>query len=206
MGIFDQLTAKPWLDEGEVPEGLGQVAARRGAIPQFALKLFLAVATVLFTLFFVTYFERLIYSDWRPMPEPWLLWLNTAILVAGSIGMQRAWKSADEGDMAPVRTGLAIGGGCAVAFLVGQSLVWQNLMSLGYYATTNPANAFFYVMTVLHALHVLGGCVAWVRTAGAVWQQDSEIANVRVSVEMCAIYWHFLLVIWGTMFALLLLT
>ena len=206
MGIFDQLTAKPWLDEGEVPEGVGQVAARTGAIPQFALKVFLAVATVLFTLFFVTYLERLIYSDWRPMPEPWLLWLNTAILVAGSIGMQRAWKAADEGDMAPVRTGLAIGGGCAVAFLVGQALVWQNLMSLGYYATTNPANAFFYVMTVLHALHVLGGCVAWVRTAGAVWQQDSEIANVRVSVEMCAIYWHFLLVIWGTMFALLLLT
>ena len=206
MGIFDQLTAKPWLDEGEVLEGPGQVVAGTGAIPQFALKVFLAVATVLFTLFFVTYLERLIYSDWRPMPEPWLLWLNTAILVAGSIGMQRAWKAADEGDMAPVRTGLAIGGGCAVAFLVGQALVWQNLMSLGYYATTNPANAFFYVMTVLHALHVLGGCVAWVRTAGAVWQQDSEIANVRVSVEMCAIYWHFLLLIWGTMFALLLLT
>ena len=74
------------------------------------------------------------------------------------------------------------------------------------YATTNVANAFFYMLTIIHALHVLGGCVAWGRTAGAIWLQGSEVADVRVSVELCAVYWHFLLVIWGIMFALLLLT
>ncbi len=206
MGILNQLTAKPWLDEGEVPENLGQEAARAGAIPQFALKVFLAVASVLFALFLVTYFERMIFGDWRPMPEPWLLWVNTAILVVGSLGMQHAWSAADEGNMYPVRAGLLVGGACAAAFLVGQLLVWQHMMSLGYYATTNPANAFFYVMTILHALHVLGGFVAWVRTMSAAWQAGSEVADIRISVEMCAVYWHFLLVIWGTMFALLLLT
>ena len=206
MGIFDQLTAKPWLDEGEHPEGHGPISFSADAVPQFALKVFLAVAAVLFTLFLVTYMERMIYGDWRAMPEPWLLWVNTALLVGGSVGMQRAWKASDQGRIDSVRTGLAIGGGCAVAFLVGQLLVWQHLMSLGYYATTNAANAFFYVMTILHALHVIGGCVGWARTAGAVWQKESELPKIRVRVEMCAIYWHFLLVIWGTMFALLLLT
>ena len=206
MGVFDQLTAKPWLNEGEDPEGLGPVAARAGSIPQFALKLFLAVAAILFTLFLITYMERMIFGDWQPMPEPWLLWVNTALLVVASFGMQRAWRAADEGHLAPVKAGLAIGGGCAVAFLVGQLLVWQHLMGLGYYATTNVANAFFYMLTIIHALHVLGGCVAWGRTASAIWLQGREVADVRVSVELCAVYWHFLLVIWGIMFALLLLT
>ena len=60
-------------------------------------------------------------------------------------------------------------------------------------------------MTALHALHLLGGLVAWVRTSAKVRRGDA-LDKVRLSVELCAVYWHFLLVIWLVMFALMLFT
>ncbi|MCH8835570.1 MAG: cytochrome c oxidase subunit 3, partial [Proteobacteria bacterium] len=93
----------------------------------------------------------------------------------------------------------------AFAFLVGQLVVWQQLAALGYFAATNPAAAFFYLITALHALHLLGGMVVWGRTTAKVWR-GVEVEQVRMSVELCAVYWHFLLVVWLVLFGLLLFT
>ena len=76
---------------------------------------------------------------------------------------------------------------------------------MGYFAKTNPANAFFYLITGLHGLHLLGGLVAWGWTSAKVWR-GFDIARVRLSVELCTVYWHFLLVVWLVLFALLLFT
>jgi cytochrome c oxidase subunit 3 len=205
VGFIDQLTEKSWLTEGDQADGTGNRVSVTLPAANFGLRVFLGVAMVLFTLFFVAYAERMTYGDWRTLPEPWVLWVNTALLILGSLGMQRAWNAADRGQLDVVKAGLLAGGGCAVAFLVGQLLVWQQLMALGYYAAANPANAFFYVITALHALHLLGGLVAWGRTAAKVWRDD-EVGKIRVSVELCAIYWHFLLVVWVALFGLLLFT
>ena len=205
MGFFDHLTEKPWL-EGE---GEG-VSADGGGIfslptPQIGLRVFLIVATVLFTLFIVAYADRMAVGDWRPMPEPWLLWVNTALLIGSSVTMHRAWIGADRGRIDGVRAGLNLAGVFAFAFLAGQLLAWQQLVELGYFAASNPANAFFYLLTAVHALHLLGGLVAWGRTAAKV-RRGLAAGQVHLSVELCAIYWHFLLVVWLVMFGLLLLT
>ena len=81
----------------------------------------------------------------------------------------------------------------------------QQLVAQGYYAASNPANSFFYMLTALHAVHLFGGLVAWGRTILKVWQ-GVEVSDVRMTVEMCAIYWHFLLVVWFVLFGLLLFT
>ena len=49
-------------------------------------------------------------------------------------------------------------------FFIGQLLAWYQLMNSGYYATTNVANAFFYLFTTLHGLHLIGGLYFWGRT------------------------------------------
>ena len=107
--------------------------------------------------------------------------------------------------MDQVRGGLFVAGGFALAFLAGQLLAWQQLFELGYFAAANPANAFFYLITALHAVHLAGGLVAWSRTTAKV-VGGTEMDKVRASVALCAIYWHFLLVVWLVMFGLLLLT
>ena len=181
----------------------------RGAFSMPTVKLglivFLAVVTVVFSLLVAAYTHRMTLADWRPLPEPWLLWPNTAILILSSVGLQWARVAANRGRIDGVRVGLLAGGGFAFAFLAGQLLAWQQLAALGYFAATNPANAFFYLLTALHGLHLLGGLVAWGRTTAKMWR-GSEVAELRLSVELCAVYWHFLLLVWLVLFGLLLFT
>ena len=145
------------------------------------------------------------FADWRALPEPWLLWLNTGSLIASSIAFQAALAAAHRGNLVRVKDGLATGGIFALAFLVGQFLVWQQLAALGYFAQENPANAFFYLFTALHGLHLLGGLVAWSRTTTRVWR-GSTAEQIRLGVELCAVYWHFLLIVWLVLFGLMLST
>ena len=206
MGLIDQLTDKSWLPGQDRAENLQISGEFALPVEKLGLLVFLAVVTVLFSLFVVVYIDRMALTDWRPLPMPWLMWLNTAVLVLGSVGMQKARIAVNRRDMDGVRTGLLAGGGFAVAFLAGQLWAAQQLLALGYYAASNPANAFFYLITAVHAVHLLGGLVAWGRTAAKAWWRNFEAEQVRMSVELCAVYWHFLLVVWLVLFGLLLLT
>jgi cytochrome c oxidase subunit 3 len=101
-----------------------------------------------------------------------------------------------------VRNGLIASGVLTFAFLVGQVVVWKQLSAAGYFLATSAATAFFYLLTAVHGLHVLGGLVAWVRTSARAWR-DTDAARIRLGVELCAIYWHFLLAVWVVLFAVL---
>jgi cytochrome c oxidase subunit 3 len=172
---------------------------------KLGLRVFLAVVTVLFSLLVVAYADRMAAADWRSLPVPWLLWLNTVMLILSSVALQWAWGGARWGQIDVVWVGLLAGGVFAFAFLAGQLWAWQQLAAAGYFAATNPAVAFFYLITALHGLHLLGGLVAWGRTIAKV-RGGCEVGQVRLSVELCAVYWHFLLLIWLVLFGLLLFT
>jgi cytochrome c oxidase subunit 3 len=202
MSIIRQLMEKPWLPAQARIDDLH--AGGTFALPKakLGLRVFLAVVTVLFTLLILAYGTRMEFEDWRPTPQLWLLWLNTGMLVLSSFAMQWAQISARRGETDGVRIGLATGGAFAVAFLIGQILAWRQLNMLGAFDITNPAIAFFFLITALHGLHLLGGLVAWGRTAAKVWH-GLALADVRLSIELCTIYWHFLLLVWVVLFALL---
>jgi len=100
---------------------------------------------------------------------------------------------------------LLIAGIFTFAFIVGQIWAWQGLHDAGYFLTSNPANSFFYVLTAIHALHIFGGLWVWSKTVFKL-QNKAEVHKIRVSVELCTIYWHFLLLVWLVLFALLLST
>ena len=206
MNIFRQLTEKPWLAGRDTV-----VDIRGGAFymptASLGLRVFLAVIAVLFSILIVAYAERMSLGDWRSLPDPWLLWPNTFMLILSSIALQSACVGAREGQVDRVKTGLTAGGVFAFAFLLGQLLVWRDLIGSGYFAASNPANAFFYLLTAIHGFHLMGGLVAWGRTSAKLWRgTDSELAKLRLSVELCAVYWHFLLLVWLIFFALLLIT
>jgi len=204
MSIFRMLMEKPWIEQGVIASPhTGELELLPKAT--LGLRVFLAVATVIFTLTIVTYADRMSGSDWRALPEPMVLWLNTALLILGSIGLEWARINADRGNEHGMRRGLLLGGGFAFAFLIGQMVAWRQLFALGYFAAENPANAFFYLMTALHALHLLGGLVAWVRTWSKI-RRGVALERVRLSVELCTVYWHFLALVWLVMFALLIFT
>ena len=193
---------RPWVAEGIEDAHRAELTSPPVKI---GLWVFLAVVTSLFALFISAYAMRMGLGDWNPLPEPWLLWLNTGVLVLTSATMQWTWVAANRGQADGVKSGLLASGVLTFAFLAGQLAVWQQLSDSGYLMAANPANAYFYLLTALHALHLLGGLVAWGRTSAKVWR-GGEVAEVRLRVELCTLYWHFLLLVWLVLFALLLST
>lgn len=185
------LMSKPWLETGT------HALAAEPPLPtaKYGLGVFLAVVGCLFALFASAYFMRMEYADWRNMPFPNLLWLNSGMLVLSSVLLQCAVVAERNGDLSTVRIGLTVGGVSAVAFLIGQVLAWRELMASGYLLARNPANSFFYLITGMHGLHMLGGLVALAPPIAEAWR--GPIADrFRLRIELCATYWHFLLFVW----------
>ena len=198
MSLLRILGEKPWDEQGAPEEG-GQLAA---APQKTALFFFLGIVTVLFGLFFAAYYIRMALDDWRPLPEPGLLWLNTAVLAAASVILQWTRNGLARGDERRLQRGLLLGGLATFGFIAGQVAAWSELNAAGYYLNSNPANSFFYVLTGLHALHMLGGLWVWTRAALRLGSGAGAEA-IRVSVELCTVYWHFLLLVWLVLFGLL---
>ena len=199
MGFLKQITEKPWLppepnDGSELAiDGSGSTA---NVAPQrIALRLFLLVAFTLFSLFCVAYYVRMELDDWRPLTEPSLVWTNTLIILLGSVAFQTAtWAIRNNKDKVSQYMFVA-GGVLTLAFLVGQYSAWNELRDAGYYAVVNPANAFFYVLTGVHAAHLLGGLAVWVRTVIRMVYKSQD-SKIRLSIELCTTYWHFLALVW----------
>jgi cytochrome c oxidase subunit III len=199
-----RLMSKPWLEQGV--DGVWHNAEETGLpTAKIGLGVFLAVVGALFALFASAYFMRMELSDWQAPPVPGLLWLNTGILVLSSIALHLAVVAARRGQADTMRLALITGGLTALAFLVGQLIAWRELAAGGYFLSVNPANSFFYLLTGLHGLHILGGLVALARTTARAWRSDGPRATeqMQLSVELCAMYWHFLLFIWIALFILL---
>jgi cytochrome c oxidase subunit 3 len=201
MSLISALTAKSWMQQSfeDLP------APGRLTIPTARLGLFffLAVVTVLFSLLAVAWSMRMMSEDWRPLPEPPILWLNTLLLVLSSTALHRSWTAARRNNLTQTRAGLTAAAVLAVSFLAGQFVAWWQMSGLGYFLATNPANTFFYLLTALHALHIAGGMVALGRTAAKL-RDRIPLPTLRVSLELCTYYWHFLLLVWLALFALML--
>ncbi|MGI8568800.1 MAG: cytochrome c oxidase subunit 3 [Methylocella sp.] len=196
-----RLTAKPWLEAGSI----GDTGASSLPAAKIGLGVFLAVVSSLFALLISAYSMRMEMGEWKPAPVPKLLWLNTGALILSSGALQWARVAAHRGRLDRVRAVLLAGGIFAFAFLAGQLVAWRQLDAAGYYLTANPAAAFFYLITGVHGLHLLGGLVALGRTMDKAWQ-GAKLDQMRLSVDLCATYWHFLLFVWLVLFSLLLLT
>ena len=197
------LTAKPWLEVGHIPSG----ARDRREAPQIpAVKLglgvFLAVVGALFTLFISAYLMRVNTQDWWATPVPRLLYLNTAVLCTSSLALHWAKSEAGRGRGEGLRTALLATFATALAFIAGQVFAWRQLVASGYTLTDDAAASFFYVITGMHGLHILGGMVALTRTARLAYRDGPVTDRLRLSVELCAIYWHFMLAVWLVLLAL----
>tara|TARA_B100000029_G_scaffold366683_1_gene360071 strand:- start:131 stop:577 length:447 start_codon:yes stop_codon:yes gene_type:complete len=148
----------------------------------------------------------MLVHDWRSLSEPWLLWINTAILIFTSFVFHKAKIYSDKNKFEKAKNTLLLVGFLSFAFITGQLLVWQHYISIGQYASTNPANAFFYLFTALHGLHLLGGLFFWGRATTKLFTNNFNVIKTKQAIELCAIYWHFLLIIWFILFGLMIAT
>lgn len=152
--------------------------------------------------------------DWRPLSLPYrLLLVNTSMLVLSSItlelarrGLLRKAEFSSLGILPPkLQTELpwlALTVLLGFGFLAGQIMVWNSFRHQGVYLASNPSGSFFYLLTGLHALHLLGGLIALVWTLFGSWMH-MKVASQRIAVDVTGWYWHFMALLWIYLFALL---
>lgn len=204
MSLFSPLMEKSWVPVlNPKTQSLGRDHTRRAG-----LRLLLTVVSVLFFLFIVAFLMRSQYPDWQPLAEQLsqplfnktLLWLNTYYLIFASLCLQVARISGHKNRLVMAKVGLILGGLFSCAFVTGQWMLWQHLYQQGFVVNSHPALSFFYILTGLHALHVAFGLLAWILAVIVVMRNSPKLAQY---IELCAIYWHFLLGLWGVLFILL---
>lgn len=159
----------------------------------------MGVVTSLFALFLTAYALRMDSPDWHRIGLPWQVWLSTALLAAGSVAMAVASRAAGRGEMAVARLALRLGGLGAAGFVASQLWAWQALGAMQVMPAGNPAGSFFYLLTAMHGLHVLGGLAGW----GFAMSSRGSGEAVVLRMRLCARYWHFLLAVWVVLLAAL---
>jgi cytochrome c oxidase subunit 3 len=212
--LVRKLSAKSWETQPASPTGaVADDEEPRWPAARVGLWVFLAVITSLFGLFVAAYYMRLSghhgsgpATDWVQLSEPPVLWLNTVLLIAASVAMQASRRLIRAGTVERSRNALLAGGLLTLAFLGGQFYAWTQVRESEFFSPQNPAVAFFYLLTAVHGLHLLGGLYVWGRTLARARRPDVEAIDVRLSIELCSVYWHFLLLVWLGLFAVMLST
>jgi len=206
LNIFKLLSQKPWEASQAIIDNEHDGKTLDSSKAKLGVRTIIVVSTVIFSLFVVSYSDRMLVHDWKSLSEPWLLWINTSILILTSFVFHKTKIFFDRNNFEKTKNSLLLVGFLSFAFITGQLLVWQHFINIGQYASTNPANAFFYVFTALHGLHLLGGLFFWGRATTKIFSENFSVSKAKQSIELCAIYWHFLLIVWLILFGLMVAT
>jgi cytochrome c oxidase subunit 3 len=171
-----------------------------------------AIWVVLFavTMMFAAFTSALVVrkgssQDWQSFALPPILYLNTLILLLSSVTLEvarrrvsafmRGMKSQAENPARWLYVTLALG----LLFVAGQYVAWTQLRAQGLYLATNPSSSFFYVLTVTHVVHVLGGLGGLLY----VIRKLSKSTLRRNAIVATARYWHFMGGLWVYLMLLL---
>lgn len=173
---------------------------------KLGMKLLIASLSVLFASSIAGYLVvRLNARTWPPAGMPSLppgLWISTLIILVSGATMESAFRAARGGVQARLRRMILLTVILGVAFLVSQAINWWGLVTAKMPATANLYAFTFYMLTGLHAAHVIGGLIPLgIVTRNAYRGRYSPEQND--GVLYCRMYWHFLAVVWVVMFALL---
>src|SRR6266849_3406635 len=159
---------------------------------------------------------NLLVKDWIPVKLPTLLLVNTAVLLLSSLGMELARRqfrgeavlasastapevsSAEQNKMPWLAMTLVLG----LLFLFGQWTAWKQLAASGFYVSSTPSSWFVYLLSGIHAVHLMGGVVAlFIASIAALFRRAS--ARRSIVIDVTAWYWHFMAALWVYILCLL---
>ncbi len=182
----------------KIPLGVRRIKQNDSEAPSTGVWVGLAAITMTFAAFTSAMVVRQgSANDWRHFAFPTILYFNTLALVASSFTLQiarRRFASLDASATGAAPTLRALYGtlvlGCA--FVIGQYAAWQQLRSEGLYLSSTPSSSFFYVFTVLHALHVIGGLCGLLYVISKLRRSVLR----RNTLDAASHYWHFMDALW----------
>ncbi len=171
---------------------------------KFAMWLFIVTVVMIFAAMTSAYIVRQSEGNWLEFDLPQTFWLTSGIILLSSVTMHWAYVSAKRDNLKSLRVAMVVTTVLGVAFLIGQYLAWGDLVAMDVYFVGNPGGSFVYVLSGLHAAHLIGGVVFLLITLVNVFRYRVHAKSMD-QMEMCATYWHFLDGLWLYLFVFLLL-
>lgn len=174
-----------------------------------AMWLFLASEVMLFGALFSAYILlRVGHPAWPLGREMGLSiprgTLNTAILIGSGITILLAWAALRFKDFAGYKKWMGLTILLGIAFMAVKGTEYYDKFQHGHLPSTHTFYAMYFVLTALHALHVLGGIAvnAWLWGPGSrMWLTEPERLTNRV--ELSGLFWHFVDLVWMFLFPVL---
>lgn len=144
--------------------------------------------------------------EWRPFDLPFQVWISTALIIVSSFDYELAKKNLLAGNQQKARKWFFITGILGAVFIASQIMAWITLVNRGYYAQGNPYAGLFYILTAVHAVHVVGGIISLgfiILKTQVETEDEEELLKRQWFAKVVAWYWHFIGVLWLVLFSLL---
>ena len=195
-------------DRGQGSDQVDDPQPFRPGISRILTGLLLVIATMTFGGLIAAYVVIATnnVAEWRPFDLPVQVWISTAIIILSSISYHFAKVAVDRNDQPKARMWLVVTTVFGAAFISSQLLAWLALSAKGLYMQGNPYAGFFYIMTGVHAVHVVGGITALGSVLLRNWhptERTEETSKRAALAQVVGWYWHFMGAIWMVLFVLL---
>ncbi len=171
---------------------------------KFALWLFIVTVVMIFAALTSAYIVRQSEGNWLEFELPLTLYITSGIIFLSSISMQLSYLAARKDNLNRLKIGMFATAVLGIAFLIGQIMSWDDLVAMDVYFVGNPAGSFLYVLTGLHAVHLISGVIFLILTTINSFRYKVHSKSLD-QIEMCTTYWHFLDGLWLYLFLFLLL-
>lgn len=172
---------------------------------QFMLWGFLGTVTLLFTgllMAHVLLFAR--EQAAAAFSIPWEFYLSTGLILGSSYTLHQSARAVKLDEILQIRPALLVTLGLGAAFLLCQAMGWYQLFQLDVSLSQNPALGFIYIISGIHALHILGGLIYLLRIVWLNARFELHSRNQKPMIN-CTTYWHFVDGLWIYVFLVLLL-
>jgi cytochrome c oxidase subunit 3 len=173
----------------------------------FALYAAMGSVMMMFAAFTSAYVVRQAVGNWQEYTVPDLFYMSTAVLLLSSVTLHLAYRGYKQEKVNRYKSLLLVTAVLGVGFIVMQYFGWQKLYGIGVPLDGNPSGSFFYVISGVHALHVLGGVAAIFVAAYYAFTLPFEKTEQRKTrFALVVQYWHFVDALWLYLFVFILLT
>lgn len=164
---------------------------------KFALWVGIATIIMMFGAFTSAYIVRRASGNWYEFKLPDIFFYNTLVILASSVTLHLAYRAFIKGMERPYKTLLMLTFLLGISFVVIQYQGWKALTAMGATFTANPSSSFVYVISGVHAAHVLGGISALiVAMVHAFYLPYKPTPRRKLRLELVLHYWHFVDALW----------
>lgn len=164
---------------------------------KFALWIAFASICMMFAAFTSAYIVRLAAGDWLEFAIPIHFYASTAVLLVSSVTMHLSVRGLKNGNESQYKSMLLLSFVLGVSFVVLQFMGWNALYAVGVDLKGNVSGAFFYLISIIHAVHILGGIAAMIIALITAYGKKFKVTAKRtLGLELVAQYWHFVDILW----------